>query len=49
MNRDGERERGSLHLIALFKCVSNLGTIIQVNMKTQEDNNHNKVNAQETQ
>jgi hypothetical protein len=43
-----ERERGSLHLIAPFKCVSNLGAIIQVNMRTQEDNNRDKVNAQET-
>jgi hypothetical protein len=46
MNRDGERR--TLHLIAPFKCVSNLGAIIQVNMRTQEDNNRDKVNAQET-
>jgi hypothetical protein len=40
-----ERERGSLHLIAPFKCVSNLAAIIQVNMRTQEDNNRDKINA----
>jgi hypothetical protein len=45
MNRDGER--GSLHLIAPFKYVSQLGAIIQVNMRTQEENNRNKVDAQE--
>jgi hypothetical protein len=36
-------------LIAPLKYVSNLGAIIQVNMRTQEDNNCNKVNGQETQ
>jgi hypothetical protein len=40
-------ERESLHFIAPFKCVSNIGAIIQVNMRTQENNNCNKVNAQE--
>jgi hypothetical protein len=35
-------------LITPFKCVSNLGAIIQVNMRTQKGNNHNKINAQET-
>jgi hypothetical protein len=35
-------------LIAPLKCVSNLGAIIQVNMRTQEDDNLNKVNGQET-
>jgi hypothetical protein len=39
----------TLHLIAPLKCVSNLGAIIQVNMTTQEDKNHNRVNGQETQ
>ena len=44
-----EREEGrTLHLIAPLRCVSNLGAIIQVNMRTQDDNNHNKVNRQET-
>jgi hypothetical protein len=38
----------TLHLIAPFKCVSNLGATTQVNMRTQEVNNRNKVNAQET-
>jgi hypothetical protein len=47
MSRDGEMK--TLHLIAPLKCVSNLGAIIQVNMRTQEDDNHNKVNGQETQ
>jgi hypothetical protein len=47
MSRDGERR--SLHLIALLKCVSNLGAIIQVIMRTQEDDNRNKINGQETQ
>ena len=46
MSRDGERR--TLHLIAPLRCVSNLGAIIQVNMRTQEDNNRNKVNGQET-
>jgi hypothetical protein len=46
MSRD--RERRTLHLIAPLKCVSNLGAIIKVNIRTQEDNNHNKVNGQET-
>jgi hypothetical protein len=39
-------ERRTLHLIAPLRCVSNLGAIIQVNMKTLEDNNRNKVNRQ---
>jgi hypothetical protein len=43
MSRDGDRR--TLHLIAPFKCVSNLGAIVQVNMSTQENNNRNKVNA----
>jgi hypothetical protein len=47
MSIDGERDR-TLHLIAPFKCVSNLGAIIQVTMRTLEDNNHSKVNRQET-
>jgi hypothetical protein len=34
-------------LIAPLRCVSNLGATIQVNMRTQEDNNRNKVNGQE--
>jgi hypothetical protein len=46
MSRDGERR--TLHLIVPLKCVSNLETIIQVNMRTQEDDNRNKVNRQET-
>jgi hypothetical protein len=46
MSRDGERR--TLHLIAPLKCVSNLGAVIQVNMRIQEDNNRNKVNRQET-
>jgi hypothetical protein len=46
MSRDGERR--TLHLIGPLKCVSNLGAIIQVNMRTQEDDNSNKVNGQET-
>jgi hypothetical protein len=46
MSRDGERR--TLHLIAPLKSVSNLGAIIQVNMRTQEDDNRNKVNGQET-
>jgi hypothetical protein len=46
MCRDGERR--TLHLIAPLKCVSNLGAIIQVNIRTQEDNNRIKVNRQET-
>jgi hypothetical protein len=46
MNRDGETR--TLHLIAPLRCVSNLGAIIQVNMRTQEDDNRNKVNGQET-
>jgi hypothetical protein len=45
MSRDGERR--TLHLISPLRCVSNLGAIIQVNMRTQEDNNRNKVNGQE--
>jgi hypothetical protein len=45
MSRDGDRR--TLHLIAPLKCVSNLGATIQVNMRTQEDNNCNKVNGQE--
>jgi hypothetical protein len=44
MSRDGERR--TLHLIAPYKCVSNLGAITQVNMRTQEVNNRNKVNGQ---
>jgi hypothetical protein len=47
MSRDGERR--TLHLIAPLICVSNLETIIQVNMRTQEDDNRSKVNGQETQ
>jgi hypothetical protein len=47
MSRDGERR--SLHLIAPLKCVSNLGAIIQVIIRTQEDDNRNKINGQETQ
>jgi hypothetical protein len=43
-----EREKVTLHLIAHLRCVSNLGAIIQVNMRTQEDDNNNKVNRQET-
>jgi hypothetical protein len=35
-------------LIAHIKCVSNLGALIQVNMRAQEDTNRNKVNGQET-
>jgi hypothetical protein len=46
MNRDGERR--NLHLIAPLRCVSNLGAIIQLNIRTQEDDNRNKVNGQET-
>jgi hypothetical protein len=46
MSTNGERR--TLHLIAPFKCVSNLLAIIQVNMRTLEDNNHNKVKRQET-
>jgi hypothetical protein len=46
MSRDGERI--TLHLIAPLICVSNLGAIIHVNIRTQEDNNCNKVNGQET-
>jgi hypothetical protein len=46
MIRDEER---TLHLVAPFKCVSNLGEIIQVNMGTQKYNNCNKVNGQGTQ
>jgi hypothetical protein len=46
MSRDGKRR--TLHLFAPLKCLSNLGAIIQVNMRTQEDDNHNKVNGQET-
>jgi hypothetical protein len=46
MSRDGEMR--TLHLIAPLKCVSNLGAIIQVNMTTQEDKNHNRMNGQET-
>jgi hypothetical protein len=38
----------TLHLIAPFKCVSNLGATTQVNMRTQEVNNCNKLIAQET-
>jgi hypothetical protein len=41
-----ERERRTLNFIAPFKCVSNLGAITQVNMRTQEVNNRNKVNGQ---
>jgi hypothetical protein len=44
MSRDGERR--TLHLIDSLNCVSNLGAIIQVNMRTQEGNNRNKVNGQ---
>jgi hypothetical protein len=44
-----EREKRNLHLIAALRCVSNLGAIIQVNMRTQEDDNRNKANGQETQ
>jgi hypothetical protein len=46
MSRDGERR--TLHLIAPLKCVSNLEAIIQVNTRTQEDDNRNKVNGHET-
>jgi hypothetical protein len=46
MSRAGERR--TLHLIAPLRCVSNLGAIIQVNTRTQDDNNRNKVNRQET-
>ena len=35
-------------MIAPLRCVSNLGAIIQVNMRTQEDDNRNKVNGEET-
>jgi hypothetical protein len=35
-------------LIAPLKCVSNLEALVQVNMRTQEDDNHNKVNGHET-
>jgi hypothetical protein len=44
MSRNGEGR--TLHLIAPLICVSNLGQTIQVNMRTQEDNNHKKVNGQ---
>jgi hypothetical protein len=47
MSRDGEMR--TLHLIALLNCVSILGAIIQVIMRTQEDDNRNKINGQETQ
>jgi hypothetical protein len=40
MSRD--RERRTLRLIAPLKCVSNLGAITQVNIRTQKDNNRNK-------
>jgi hypothetical protein len=46
MSRDGERR--TLHLIAPLRCVSNLGAIIQVNMRIQEDDNGNKVNGHKT-
>jgi hypothetical protein len=46
MSRDGGMR--TLQLIASLKCVSNIGVIIQVNIRTQEDNNCNKVNRQET-
>jgi hypothetical protein len=46
MSIDGERR--TFHLIAPLKCVSNLGAIIQVNMRTREANNRNKINRQET-
>jgi hypothetical protein len=46
MSSDGERR--TIHLIAPLRCVSNLGVIIQVNMRTQEDDNHNKVNGHKT-
>jgi hypothetical protein len=41
-----ERARRTLHLIAPFKCVLILGAITQVNMRSQEVNNRNKVNGQ---
>jgi hypothetical protein len=41
-----EKERRTFHLIAPFKCVSNVGAITQVNMRSQEVNNCNKVNDQ---
>jgi hypothetical protein len=41
-------ERRTLHLITPLRCVSNLGAIIQVNMRPLEDNNRNKVNRQKT-
>jgi hypothetical protein len=41
-------ERRTLHLIAHLRRVSNLGAIIQVNMRTLEDNNRNRVNRQKT-
>jgi hypothetical protein len=47
MTRDGEMR--TLQLIDPLKYVSNLGAIIQVNMRTQEDDNRNKVNGEETQ
>ena len=46
MSRDGERR--TLHLIAPSRCVLNLGAIMQVNMRTQEVNNRNKIKGQET-
>jgi hypothetical protein len=46
MSRDGERR--TLRLIAPLIWVSNLGAIIHVNIRTQEDDNRNKVNRQET-
>jgi hypothetical protein len=39
-------EKRTLHLIAPLRCVLNLGAIFQVNMRTHEDNNRNKVNGQ---
>jgi hypothetical protein len=46
MSRDGERR--TINLIVTFKRVSNLGAIIQVNLRTQKDNNCNRVNGHET-
>jgi hypothetical protein len=47
MSRDGDRR--TLHLISPLRCESNLGAImLQVNLRTREDNNRNKVNARET-
>jgi hypothetical protein len=42
-----DRESRTLRLIASLRCVSNIGAIIQVHMRTQEDDNR-KVNRQET-